>query len=64
MRFAPLAGLIDALLNLANRVEILIQFALIGGTDFLPQASCVFKHGIEHAFIAPFDLVLEQTVES
>jgi hypothetical protein len=63
LQFAALSGSLDPLLHLANRVEIFIQFALVGLADGFANILRVFEHGIQNTLVPLLDLVLEKAVE-
>ena len=46
-----LLGVVDALLECAHRVEVFIQFALVGATDVAAQGLGVAQYQIEHALV-------------
>ena len=58
-----LPALLDALLDVADRVEILVELALVGRADVAAQVVGVGQHGVEHALVAALHFVLEQPVE-
>ncbi len=63
LQFPLFAGGGDALLDVADRVEIFVQLALIGRADLAAQVAGVFQHGVQHALVAALDAVLEEPVE-
>ena len=64
LHLAPVAGLLDALLDLAHRVQVLVQLVLIVGADVPPQAMGFVQHRVQHTPVSALDAVLEQPVES
>ena len=63
LQFALLAGMVDALFHVANRVEILVELAAVVEADLPAQALRIGQDGIEHTAIALFVGILEQPVE-
>ena len=58
-----LPALCDPLLDVADRIEILVELALVGRADLPAQVAGVGQHGVEHALVAPLHFVFEQPVE-
>ena len=58
-----LPGLVDPLLHLAHRRQVLVKPALVGLADAVTQTAGVFPHGVQHAAVGPAHLIAEQAVE-
>jgi hypothetical protein len=64
LQLALLPGLVDTLLDIADRVEVLVEFALIRPADLAFQVARISQHGIEHALVTLLHLIFEEPVES
>ena len=63
LEFPAPAGVVDAFLDLAHRVEVLVELLLVTAADPAPQVVCVLQHGIENAPVATSGAVLEKLVK-
>ncbi len=63
LQLAAPAGAVDALLDFADGVEILVELALIGRADLAAEVVGVGEDGIEHALVALACLVPEKLIE-
>ena len=63
LQFALLASSVDALLHVANRIEVLVELAAVVDANLPTQALRVGQDGIEHTAVTLFVGVLEQPVK-
>ena len=58
-----LAGIVDALLHVADRIEVLVELAAVVEADLPAQTLRIGQDGIEHTAVALLVGILEQPVE-
>ena len=63
LELAILARPVDSLLDIPNRIEVLVQLATIAVADSSPQRARLGQHRIQHAAIGLLDGVLEHPVK-
>jgi hypothetical protein len=60
LQFAALAGPLDPLLDLAHRVQVLVQLLLVRLADVPAEVAGVGQHGVQHALVALLPLSLNR----
>ena len=63
LKFPMLAREFETQFDLAHRIEVLVEFLLIAGTDLTAEPARLAEHRVEHASITPLSLTLEEPVE-
>ena len=63
LEFASFSGVCDTLFDIAHRVEVFIEFALIATADLTADISGVFEDGIKDALVRAMVFVFEEAVE-
>lgn len=63
LEFASFASVRDALFDIADGVEIFIEFALVAAADLTTDITGVFEDGIKYALIGAMVFVFEEAVE-